>query len=314
MDKKVFATIQAVSGSVLPASYQMQKDVITIGRDKTADIFVNDKKASRNHAMITYTNGIFRIDDLGNTNGTSVNGQKIEKTQFINFGDIISIGDSQITLSQSINKPSSQNKTWIIVAAVIALLVLAVTIPAVIFFGKGRASYKVIERYDKGSKLYSFSIPINFQSTQIDDFTEIIYDTDKNKFGSFFIKPWDKKLSDDELVAFVEDFETTGFGSLNPVLEDGMFKINQCTGQWYNKKNPKINACITEYDGITSFTDIKGKYFWELKNSAIYIACISASFDYDYLIRYLFADTLSQNSINKDMINRFVETLEIDIK
>lgn len=314
MDKKVFAKIQAVSGSVSPSLYQMRKEVISIGRDKAADIFVNDKKASRNHVLITHTNGIFRIDDLGSTNGTSINGQKIEKTQFINYGDTIIIGDSQLTFTQSVEEPSNQNKRQIIFTVIIAILVLAATISSVIFFGKSRTSYEVVERRDKGSILYSFSVPMNFQSTQLNNFTEIIYNTDKNKFGSFFLKSWDKKLSGDELVAFVEDFETIGFGLLNPVLEDGMFIINQRTSQWNNTKNPKINAYIAEYEGITSFTDVKGKYFWESKNSTIYLACMSASFDYDYLIGYLFADTLSQNSIDKDSINRFIETLKIDIK
>ena len=64
MDKKVFAKIQAVSGSVSPSLYQMRKEVISIGRDKAADVFVNDKKASRNHVLITHTNGIFRIDEI----------------------------------------------------------------------------------------------------------------------------------------------------------------------------------------------------------------------------------------------------------
>lgn len=54
------------------------KTVIKIGRDKSNDIQINEPRISRNHAIITHLgDGKFDIRDLGSTNGTFVNGERI---------------------------------------------------------------------------------------------------------------------------------------------------------------------------------------------------------------------------------------------
>jgi len=71
---------------------------VVLGRSVEADIRLNDFKASRLHAEITAqieagsAKPLFRIKDLGSTNGTIVNGQTIIETT-LNDGDKIRIGD-----------------------------------------------------------------------------------------------------------------------------------------------------------------------------------------------------------------------------
>lgn len=54
------------------------KYTIKIGRDKSNDIEINEPRISRFHAIITdIGSGAYEIKDLGSTNGTYVNGEKI---------------------------------------------------------------------------------------------------------------------------------------------------------------------------------------------------------------------------------------------
>ena len=69
---------------------------ITIGRDKSADITLDDPECSRIHTAIRYWDDIFVVRDMGSSNGTLVNGKKIDVAQ-LNPGDIIKIGDTELT-------------------------------------------------------------------------------------------------------------------------------------------------------------------------------------------------------------------------
>jgi pSer/pThr/pTyr-binding forkhead associated (FHA) protein len=56
---------------------------ITIGRDSVNDISIDNKLASRRHAVIQKIKNGFFICDLGSTNGTRVNGKKIEADKYV---------------------------------------------------------------------------------------------------------------------------------------------------------------------------------------------------------------------------------------
>jgi len=87
-----------LSGELLASPIPLERDVVTIGRALEADVRVNDSKVSRLHAEISMSRiddtagTIFKVRDLGSTNGTLVNGHSI-KEQTIVGGDKILIGD-----------------------------------------------------------------------------------------------------------------------------------------------------------------------------------------------------------------------------
>ena len=56
--------------------YRIEKPRITIGRSG-ADLTLNDSEASRLHASLEIRDMAFTVADLGSTNGTMVNGEKI---------------------------------------------------------------------------------------------------------------------------------------------------------------------------------------------------------------------------------------------
>ncbi|HLA41883.1 MAG TPA: FHA domain-containing protein, partial [Aggregatilineales bacterium] len=49
--------------------HELNSDVITLGRDITNDITINDPEVSRHHARLTRTESGYTIEDLGSTNG-----------------------------------------------------------------------------------------------------------------------------------------------------------------------------------------------------------------------------------------------------
>ncbi len=72
--------------------YHIQKPEINIGRQRSNDIIVEDKRVSRLHAKILYQNGQFTIFDLGSINGIAVNGIPHIKQHTLHSGDRFTVG------------------------------------------------------------------------------------------------------------------------------------------------------------------------------------------------------------------------------
>lgn len=82
---------------------ELNRDVMTIGREVGADIVIPDPEVSRNHCRFTRSGGGYMIEDLGSTNGTFVNRQRLTGTRTLNGGDTISLGE---TVELSYESPS----------------------------------------------------------------------------------------------------------------------------------------------------------------------------------------------------------------
>ncbi|MFO1020527.1 MAG: FHA domain-containing protein [Planctomycetales bacterium] len=68
--------IPSDGGSPIPLS----RDVTVVGRDKEiCDLFVNNRSVSKLHCVLVKSDGLLFVRDLGSTNGTKVNGQKITR-------------------------------------------------------------------------------------------------------------------------------------------------------------------------------------------------------------------------------------------
>lgn len=80
---------------LLPVSGQLY-----VGRSSEIDLVLMEDMVSRKHAQITVENGTVTIEDLGSTNGTFVNGERITKCE-IGKGDRVLIGTSIMKLVET---------------------------------------------------------------------------------------------------------------------------------------------------------------------------------------------------------------------
>jgi len=74
------------------------KGNISIGREQDNDLRLDDQKLSRHHAVIEAAGKGWQVRDLGSTNGTGVNGQRISAPLLLKVGDVIELGDARLTL------------------------------------------------------------------------------------------------------------------------------------------------------------------------------------------------------------------------
>ena len=95
-------------GETKPASYLMFNNKridlvakITIGRGSDNDVVVDNKLASRHHALIQKIKNVYFLKDVGSTNGTFLNGTKIPSDKYVKLmpGDKITIGNMSLVIS-----------------------------------------------------------------------------------------------------------------------------------------------------------------------------------------------------------------------
>lgn len=85
-------TIQHPDGTA--AKFGLNQQVVTIGRAENNDIRLRDGASSTYHAVLKQTDsGDFLLTDLDSTNGTKVNGARVQQ-QMLRHGDQIHFGDT----------------------------------------------------------------------------------------------------------------------------------------------------------------------------------------------------------------------------
>jgi Protein of unknown function (DUF3662)/FHA domain len=64
----------------------------TMGRSRQCDVTVDDPNVSRNHAEVRPRGGSWVLTDLGSTNGSRLNGRRVEGSEVLKPGDEIEVG------------------------------------------------------------------------------------------------------------------------------------------------------------------------------------------------------------------------------
>lgn len=83
--------------------YALDGDQLTIGRDSSNEIAVNDAEVSRRHARLTFQGGKYVLEDMGSTNGTFVNGQRLTGPRVLKSGEVISLGEQIVFVYEAVN-------------------------------------------------------------------------------------------------------------------------------------------------------------------------------------------------------------------
>jgi hypothetical protein len=64
----------------------------SVGRDAGNDIVLNDEAASAKHAIVSFADGEWWLEDAGSTNGTLLNGSRIWDKERVQYGDELQVG------------------------------------------------------------------------------------------------------------------------------------------------------------------------------------------------------------------------------
>jgi Protein of unknown function (DUF3662)/FHA domain len=71
----------------------------TLGRGRQCDVVLNDPNVSRQHAEIRPRGGSWVLTDLGSTNGSQLNGRRVDGSEVLRDGDEIELGESAMTFT-----------------------------------------------------------------------------------------------------------------------------------------------------------------------------------------------------------------------
>ena len=83
-----------------PKTVSVSARPLRIGRASDSDLVLRDGRVSRQHARLHGRDGVLVLTDLGSTNGTRVNGQRIREV-VLGAGDQIGMGDTVLVLGSS---------------------------------------------------------------------------------------------------------------------------------------------------------------------------------------------------------------------
>jgi sigma-B regulation protein RsbU (phosphoserine phosphatase) len=82
--------------------FQLDRDLTIVGRNPDCDVILPPKSVSRKHAAIGKKGLGFELKDLGSTRGTLVNGQRLSEAHQLRDGDMLQIGEVQLTFSRHV--------------------------------------------------------------------------------------------------------------------------------------------------------------------------------------------------------------------
>lgn len=62
---------------------EITKDLVLVGRKEDCDLMLDHKSISKLHCVVVKTDGLLLLRDLGSTNGTRVNGQRVRRAALL---------------------------------------------------------------------------------------------------------------------------------------------------------------------------------------------------------------------------------------
>lgn len=81
-------------GPVPGKTFELSRNELTIGRDINNEIVINDAEVSRRHCRLILQGDGYVIEDLGSTNGTFVNEQRVTGQRALHSGETVRVGDN----------------------------------------------------------------------------------------------------------------------------------------------------------------------------------------------------------------------------
>lgn len=96
----------APKGELVPVgggdTIPLVRSSMTLGRRESCDICLRFPNVSGQHCELTFQDGVWYLRDLGSTNGTKVNGTRVQGNKPLRPGDEITIAKRRYTIQYSL--------------------------------------------------------------------------------------------------------------------------------------------------------------------------------------------------------------------
>ena len=92
-------TLAIVKGPQTGSVFELSTNVITLGREPSNSVFLNDMTVSREHAIISVAGDKAAIHDNGSLNGTWVDGAVVDDA-LLHDGSVIQIGTFKMVFQE----------------------------------------------------------------------------------------------------------------------------------------------------------------------------------------------------------------------
>jgi len=92
------------SGPMPGKTFPIENEEAIVGRDLANDIVISDPEVSRRHARFYIRDENVFVEDMGSTNGTFLNGERISSPQQLRNGDVVTLGESVVLVFEKITE------------------------------------------------------------------------------------------------------------------------------------------------------------------------------------------------------------------
>lgn len=96
--RKGFTTLAVMEGPLRGTTVPLKESGVLLGRNPECTLVLDDDYASGRHARVFYDDKSWFVEDLGSTNGTHVNGERITAPNQLQAGTQLRIGTTVLEL------------------------------------------------------------------------------------------------------------------------------------------------------------------------------------------------------------------------
>jgi len=123
------AVLVGLTAPFIDRRFQLQAERSRIGRGKSSDVSLSQPDISQEHARIVRASGEWRVVDLNSTNGTFVNGTRVNQS-VLQYGDqvafgpasfIFAPGDMSTEAVRALRTGRGRRAQWLLAVAVVLL-------------------------------------------------------------------------------------------------------------------------------------------------------------------------------------------------
>jgi pSer/pThr/pTyr-binding forkhead associated (FHA) protein len=95
--KRAQSLVAVAPAALVGTTYELEAET-TLGRAPGCQVWIDDSFASQIHARVFFVDHTAYLEDLGSTNGTLVNGQRVHGQVPLKRGDRVAVGATELEL------------------------------------------------------------------------------------------------------------------------------------------------------------------------------------------------------------------------